>query len=51
MNFELSDRAKDFRERLQAFMDERVYPAERRLRRAAARVGQRRTSIRRSWRS
>jgi acyl-CoA dehydrogenase len=28
MNFELSDRAEDFRERLQAFMDERVYPAE-----------------------
>jgi acyl-CoA dehydrogenase len=29
MDFELSDRAKDFRERLLAFMDERVYPAER----------------------
>jgi len=29
MEFELSDRAKDFRERLQAFLDERVYPAER----------------------
>ena len=28
MNFELSDRAKDFRERLLAFMDEHVYPAE-----------------------
>ena len=28
MDFELSDRAKDFRERLQAFLDERVYPAE-----------------------
>ena len=28
MDFELSDRAKEFRERLQAFMDERVYPAE-----------------------
>ena len=28
MDFELSDRAKDFRERLQAFMDEQVYPAE-----------------------
>ncbi len=28
MNFELSDRAKDFHERLQAFMDERVYRAE-----------------------
>jgi acyl-CoA dehydrogenase len=28
MNFELSDRAKDFRERLLAFMDERVFPAE-----------------------
>jgi acyl-CoA dehydrogenase len=28
MNFELTDRAKDFQERLQAFMDERVYPAE-----------------------
>jgi acyl-CoA dehydrogenase len=29
VNFELSDRAKEFQERLQAFMDERVYPAER----------------------
>ncbi len=28
MDFELSDRAKEFRERLQAFLDERVYPAE-----------------------
>jgi acyl-CoA dehydrogenase len=28
MDFELSDRAKDFRERLQAFLDERVSPAE-----------------------
>jgi acyl-CoA dehydrogenase len=28
MDFELSDRAKDFRERLLAFMDECVYPAE-----------------------
>ncbi|HZV73863.1 MAG TPA: acyl-CoA dehydrogenase family protein [Conexibacter sp.] len=28
MDFELSDRAKDFRERLQAFLDERVHPAE-----------------------
>ena len=28
MDFELSDRAKDFRERLVAFMDEHVYPAE-----------------------
>jgi acyl-CoA dehydrogenase len=29
MDFELTDRAKDFRERLQAFFDERVYPVER----------------------
>ena len=29
MNFEPSDRAKDFAERLQAFMDERVMPAEK----------------------
>jgi acyl-CoA dehydrogenase len=29
MDFELSDRAKDFRERLLGFMKERVYPAER----------------------
>jgi acyl-CoA dehydrogenase len=29
MDFELSDRAKDFRERLLAFIDELVYPAER----------------------
>src|SRR5829696_3023256 len=28
MDFELSDRAKDFRERLLEFMDEHVYPAE-----------------------
>jgi acyl-CoA dehydrogenase len=28
MDFELSDRAKDFRDRLQAFLDERVHPAE-----------------------
>jgi acyl-CoA dehydrogenase len=28
MDFELSDRCQDFRERLLAFMDERVYPAE-----------------------
>ena len=28
MDFELSDRTKDLRERLLAFMDERVYPAE-----------------------
>jgi acyl-CoA dehydrogenase len=29
MEFELSERAKDFRERLQAFLDERVHPVER----------------------
>jgi acyl-CoA dehydrogenase len=28
MDFELSDRCKDFQERLQAFMDEHIYPAE-----------------------
>jgi acyl-CoA dehydrogenase len=28
VHFELTDRAKDFRERLAAFMEERVYPAE-----------------------
>ena len=28
MDFSLSDRCKDFQERLQAFMDEKVYPAE-----------------------
>jgi acyl-CoA dehydrogenase len=28
VNFELSDRAQDFRERLLAFMDEHIYPAE-----------------------
>jgi acyl-CoA dehydrogenase len=28
MDFELTDRCKDFQERLLAFMDERVYPAE-----------------------
>jgi len=29
MEFELSDRAKDVRDRLQAFLEERVYPVER----------------------
>ena len=29
MDFQLSDRAQDFRERLLAFMDDHVYPAER----------------------
>jgi acyl-CoA dehydrogenase len=28
MNFELSDRCRDFQERVTAFMDERIYPAE-----------------------
>src|SRR4051812_27175468 len=28
MDFELTDRCQDFRERLEAFMDERIYPAE-----------------------
>jgi acyl-CoA dehydrogenase len=28
MNFELTDRCKDYQERVQAFMDERIYPAE-----------------------
>jgi acyl-CoA dehydrogenase len=28
MDFELTDRCKEFQERLQAFMDERIYPAE-----------------------
>ena len=28
MNFELSEQAQDFRERLLSFMDERIYPAE-----------------------
>jgi acyl-CoA dehydrogenase len=29
MDFELTDRCKEYQERLQAFMDERIYPAER----------------------
>src|SRR3954471_16015488 len=29
MDFELTDRCKEFQERLQAFMDERIYPPER----------------------
>jgi acyl-CoA dehydrogenase len=29
MNFELTDRCKDFQERVNAFMDERIYPAEK----------------------
>ena len=28
MNFELTERAKEFQGRLQAFMDDRIYPAE-----------------------
>ncbi len=28
MDFELTDRCKEFQERLTAFMDERVHPAE-----------------------
>jgi hypothetical protein len=28
MDFELSDRCVEFQERVQAFMDERIYPAE-----------------------
>ena len=28
MDFELTDRAKAYQERLIAFMDERIYPAE-----------------------
>src|ERR687889_731122 len=28
MNFELTDRCKEYMERVQAFMDERIYPAE-----------------------
>ena len=28
MNFELSDRCRDFQERVTAFMEERIYPAE-----------------------
>ena len=28
MDFELTDRCKDYQERLLAFMDEHVYPAE-----------------------
>ena len=28
MDFELTDRCKDYQERVQAFMDERIYPAE-----------------------
>src|SRR6201996_9724336 len=29
MEFELSDRCKEYQERLQAFMDEKIYPAEK----------------------
>ena len=28
MNFDLTDRAKDYQERVTAFMDEHIYPAE-----------------------
>ena len=35
MDFELSDRCKELRERLLAFMDDHVYPAEPDLPRAA----------------
>ena len=40
MNFELTDRAKEFQERLQSFMDERVYPAEPVYRRQLLESGQ-----------
>ena len=28
MDFELTDRCKDYQQRVQAFMDEQIYPAE-----------------------
>ena len=47
MNFEPTDRAKEFAERLQAFMDERVYPAEPVYRQQLGRLRGDRTSTRR----
>ena len=41
MNFEPSERAKDFQQRLMAFMDERVYPSEEVYRRELAEAGSR----------
>ena len=41
MNFEPSQRAKDFQQRLMAFMDERVYPAEEVYAEALAEAGSR----------
>ena len=45
LDFERSERASRYRERLLAFMDEHVYPAERVYARAAARVRAARTSV------
>jgi acyl-CoA dehydrogenase len=39
MDFELTDRAHDFQERLRAFMDERVHPAEEAYERQIAEAG------------
>ncbi|MEP6953090.1 MAG: acyl-CoA dehydrogenase family protein [Solirubrobacteraceae bacterium] len=39
MDFELTDRARDFQERLRAFMDERVHPAEETYERQIADAG------------
>ena len=47
MEFELTDRCKELRERLLSFMDEHVYPAEPVYDEQLARLRQTRTSIRR----
>ena len=51
MNFELTERAKSYQERLLAFMDERIYPAEAVVRAADARSPATLTSTRRSSKS
>ena len=51
MNFELTDRCKEYQERVQAFMDEHIYPAEAVYEQQMLDVRATRTSTRRSSRS
>ncbi len=51
MDFALTDRCKDYQERLQAFMDEHVYPAESVYHEQLRGLGRPAPSSRRSWRS
>ncbi len=51
MDFQPSERCTEFTERLSAFMDEHVYPAEARVRASSCASPATRTTSRRSWRS